>query len=114
MKQVWKKRAVAAAVLVFVGAAVYLNWRYSDNVQNQSKVLGQSTLVNAQENDAQSDSDCDAEQCQNHVFPIKIRRQFAVIKTENTQGCQFAPPLKNAYVVQIEQYDECQHSCGND
>ena len=56
MKQVWKKRAVAAAVLVFVGAAVYLNWRYSDNVQNQSKVLGQSTLVNAQENDAQSDA----------------------------------------------------------
>lgn len=56
MKQVWKKRAVAAAVLVFVGAAIYLNWRYSDNVQNQSKVLGQSTLVNAQENDAQSDA----------------------------------------------------------
>lgn len=56
MKQVWKKRAVAAAVLVFVGAAVYLNWRYSDNVQNQSKVLGQSTLVNAQENDAQPDA----------------------------------------------------------
>ena len=56
MKQVWKKRAVAAAVLVFVGAAIYLNWRYSDNVQNQSKVLGQSTLVNAQENDAQPDA----------------------------------------------------------
>lgn len=51
MKQVWKKRAVAAAVLVFVGAAVYLNWRYTDNVQDTSKVLGQSTLVNAQEDD---------------------------------------------------------------
>lgn len=52
MKQVWKKRAVAAAVLVFVGAAVYLNWRYSDNVQNQTKVLGQSTLVSSQEENA--------------------------------------------------------------
>jgi len=49
MKQVWKKRAVAAAVLVFVGAAVYLNWRYTDNVQDTSKILGQSTLVSAQQ-----------------------------------------------------------------
>ncbi|MBE6971028.1 MAG: SpoIIIAH-like family protein [Ruminococcaceae bacterium] len=49
MKQVWKKRAVAATVLVFVGAAVYLNWRYADNVADTSKVLGQSTLVNSQE-----------------------------------------------------------------
>ena len=53
MKQIWKKRAVAAAILVFVGAAVYLNWHYSDNVANQSKILGQSTLVNAQEDSAQ-------------------------------------------------------------
>lgn len=52
MKQIWKKRAVAAAVLVFVGAAVYLNWRYSDNVQKQSKVLGESTLVNSQADSA--------------------------------------------------------------
>ena len=52
MKQIWKKRAVAAAVLVFVGAAVYLNWRYTDNVQQQSKVLGESTLVNSQQEDA--------------------------------------------------------------
>ena len=49
MKQVWKKRAVAAAVLVFVGAAVYLNWRYTDNVQETNKILGQSTLVSAQQ-----------------------------------------------------------------
>ena len=53
MKQIWKKRAVAAAILVFVGAAVYLNWHYSDNVANRSKILGQSTLVNAQEDNAQ-------------------------------------------------------------
>ncbi len=49
MKQVWKKRAVAATVLLFVGAAVYLNWRYADNVAQSSKVLGQSTLVSSQD-----------------------------------------------------------------
>lgn len=59
MKQVWKKRAVAAAVLVFVGASVYLNWRYSENVQNQSKVLGQSTLVNSQQEATQTSTAAD-------------------------------------------------------
>ena len=49
MKQAWKKRAVAATVLLFVGAAVYLNWRYADDVAESSKVLGQSTLVSSQD-----------------------------------------------------------------
>ena len=49
MKKVWKKRAVVATVLLFVCAAVYLNWRYAGNVADTSKVLGESTLVNAQE-----------------------------------------------------------------
>ena len=56
MKQVWKKRAVVAAVLLFTGAAVYLNWRYTDNVADTSKVLGQTTLVSAQEDSAGADS----------------------------------------------------------
>ena len=46
MKQVWKRRAVAAAVVVLVGTSVYLNWRYAGDVADTSKVLGQSTLVN--------------------------------------------------------------------
>ena len=49
MKQVWKKRAVVATVLLFVCAAVYLNWRYAGNAVDSSKVLGESTLVNAQD-----------------------------------------------------------------
>ena len=49
MKKVWKKRAVVATVLLFVCAAVYLNWRYAGNVADTSKVLGESTLVNGEE-----------------------------------------------------------------
>lgn len=49
MKQVWKKRAVIATVLIFVCAAVYLNWRYAGGVEDTSKVLGQSTLVSGEE-----------------------------------------------------------------
>ena len=31
-KKNWKRPAVVLAVLVLVGASVYLNWRYADNV----------------------------------------------------------------------------------
>ena len=48
MKTVWKRRGVAAAVLLLVCGAVYMNWRYSDSVKD-NKVLGQSELVNANE-----------------------------------------------------------------
>lgn len=51
MKQVWKKRAVVLTVLVFVGAAIYLNWRYTDQIRDP-KILGQSTLVSGQEDNA--------------------------------------------------------------
>lgn len=47
MKTIWKKRAVIASVLLMVCGAVYLNWRYSGQVTDSSKVLGESTLVNA-------------------------------------------------------------------
>ena len=48
MKQVWKRRAVVAAVLMLVGTSVYLNWRYAGTVEDSGKkVLGQSALVMA-------------------------------------------------------------------
>ena len=55
MKKVWKKRAVVGAVLLFVCAAVYMNWRNPGSLEDTSKVLGESTLVSGEktgENDA--------------------------------------------------------------
>lgn len=55
MKKVWKKRAVVGAVLLFVCAAVYMNWRYAGSLEDTSKVLGESALVSGEktgENDA--------------------------------------------------------------
>ena len=49
---VWKRNAVVVAIVLFVGAAVYLNWSYSkqtaDDPDSEStgKLLGQTTLVN--------------------------------------------------------------------
>ena len=53
MKKGWKKGIIAFAVILLVGAAVYLNWRYADNVAESSKILGQSTLVSSEEEGAQ-------------------------------------------------------------
>ena len=50
MKKRWKKPAVAATVLLLVCAAVYMNWRYTDDIQkNAGKTLGQTTLVSSQD-----------------------------------------------------------------
>ena len=54
MKQVWKRRAVVAAVLLLVGTSVYLNWSYAGTVEDSGKkVLGQSALVNGETTDAE-------------------------------------------------------------
>lgn len=45
-KKNWKRPAVVLAVMVLVGASVYLNWRYAGNVAQTDKILGQATLVN--------------------------------------------------------------------
>ena len=59
MRNQWKRNAVVATVLLFVCAAVYLNWRYAGNVAEDAapagqqqedeggstKVLGDATLV---------------------------------------------------------------------
>ena len=51
---VWKRNAVVVAIVLFVGAAVYLNWSYSKEAADGGKdgeggkVLCQSTLVNGE------------------------------------------------------------------
>lgn len=60
MRNQWKRNAVVATVLLFVCAAVYLNWRYAGNIAAEAdsapvsgqeeeggstKVLGDATLV---------------------------------------------------------------------
>ena len=42
MKELWKRNAVVATVLVFVCAAVYLNWRYAGNIADQAAPASQS------------------------------------------------------------------------
>ena len=48
-KQMGKRYAVVAAVMVLVGASLYMNWRYAGESAPNTKVLGQATLVNETE-----------------------------------------------------------------
>ena len=41
MREQWKRNAVVATVLLFVCAAVYLNWRYAGNVGEDAKPVSQ-------------------------------------------------------------------------
>lgn len=53
--KLWKRNAVVAAIVLFVCAAVYLNWSYSqDGMQGAAdtgKVLGEAALVGAKASD---------------------------------------------------------------
>ena len=53
---VWKRNAVVVAIVLFVGAAVYLNWSYgreaaadSTDKQGGGRLLGQAALVNGED-----------------------------------------------------------------
>ncbi len=54
---VWKRNAVVVAIVLFVGAAVYLNWSYGqeaaaaggEDAQGGGKLLGQAALVNGKD-----------------------------------------------------------------
>ena len=58
---VWKRNAVVVAIVLFVGAAVYLNWSYSKETADDpdseatGKLLGQSALVNGGNGTPESD-----------------------------------------------------------
>lgn len=62
---VWKRNAVVVAIVLFVGAAVYLNWSYSREAaatdgtgknDGSGKLLGQAALVNGKEDASASAS----------------------------------------------------------
>jgi len=48
MKEQWKRNAVVATVLLFVCAAVYLNWRYAGNVADNATPAGTQNLSTTQ------------------------------------------------------------------
>jgi len=65
---VWKRNAVVVAIVLFVGAAVYLNWSYGREVtaaggdgQGGGKLLGQAALVNGKDDKQTGDAQSSAQ-----------------------------------------------------
>ena len=62
--KLWKRNAVVAAIILFVCAAVYLNWSYSQEGMEGSadtgKVLGEAALVGGQAEDPLLEEDLSA------------------------------------------------------
>lgn len=56
MKNQWKRNAVVATVLLFVCAAVYLNWRYAGNVGNNAAPTGGQTQLAGQDQSGEDKS----------------------------------------------------------
>lgn len=65
--KLWKRNAIVVAIVLFVGAAVYLNWSYGQEADADAaasgKLLGEAALVsgNSEENDAQAQESQTAE-----------------------------------------------------
>lgn len=57
MKEQWKRNAVVATVLLFVCAAVYLNWRYAGDVGKDAAPAGTQNLSAAQEKEDAANKD---------------------------------------------------------
>ncbi|MBD5162013.1 MAG: SpoIIIAH-like family protein [Oscillibacter sp.] len=56
MKNQWKRNAVVATVLLFVCAAVYLNWRYAGNVGSGAAPTGGQTQLAGQDQSGEDKS----------------------------------------------------------
>lgn len=65
--KLWKRNAVVAAIVLFVCAAVYLNWSYSKESEADAeaaasgKLLGEATLVSGSSDDPLLDGDASAD-----------------------------------------------------
>lgn len=56
MKEQWKRNAVVATVLLFVCAAVYLNWRYAGDVGKDAAPAGNQNLSAAAQEEKEGES----------------------------------------------------------
>lgn len=85
--KIWKKNAVAAAVLVTVCAGIYLNWMYTEDTQtgsltdtlNAEKILDDSMLVmNQDASQLAAAEDLDSENVADDYFAaVRLSRQEA-------------------------------------
>ena len=85
--KIWKRNAVALTVFLFVCAGIYLNWYYAkqdeapdlEQTFNEAQVLGEDTLVLAQDGDAPAAAaeQAETEHSADSFATIRLSRQGA-------------------------------------
>ncbi|NLF34972.1 MAG: SpoIIIAH-like family protein [Clostridiales bacterium] len=83
--KLWKRNAVVAAIVLFVCAAVYLNWSYSRGTEgdvNAGKTLGEAALVGANTRDpllagGEGDAEVGAVDQSGYFASARLNRQQA-------------------------------------
>ncbi len=81
--KVWKRNVVIAAIMLFVCAAVYLNWSYNQEVEVGSdpsggKLLGEATLVDGKNEDPLlSNNESDGAQKTGYFSSARLNRKQA-------------------------------------
>ena len=88
---VWKRNAVIVAIVLFVGAAVYLNWSYNNedgtaagtevesDAESTAKILGQAELVSGEGDGqlAQTDATLQSPEQTGYFSTARLNRQQA-------------------------------------
>ena len=83
---VWKRNAVIVVIVLFVGAAVYLNWSYNQagtadmdtDGESSSKILGQASLVNGESNESGLEAEGDdVQEVSGYFATARLNRQQA-------------------------------------
>ena len=90
MKKSWKNRAVILSVLVLVGAAVYLNLRYTNKAAEASKVLGEAALVSSNEGGDAASAPAENDYFATARLSRKQARDSAVSLLEQAQSAKDA------------------------
>ena len=83
--KVWKKNLVAAAILVTVGAGIYVNWLYTEdktaasleNTLDTQKVMNEDSLVLSGDMEALSSGEDVASTATDYFAAVRLSRQQA-------------------------------------
>lgn len=93
--KMWKRNAVVVAIVLFVGAAVYLNWSYNNRSVGEAagedsgsdKVLGQTSLVSGNADEAvDGETDGDSEPVSNQEVEKSGTGYFATARLNRQQA----------------------------
>ena len=89
--KIWKRNMVVAAIMLFVCAAVYLNWSYNREVEEGSesangKLLGEATLVGGTSDDPLLADESDTEQSQEETAEAEQTGYFSSARLNRQQA----------------------------